>query len=117
MTTNPPLDDPLGLVINLARDAAADLRDDMEFAISHDHFISDDRQDYNNGASDMIRIALAALDFDADDTHSPEYVLRAFRECLPLLDGEFRCSHYISADFDSPLLDLAPDIDDCPNLR
>lgn len=110
----------------LARDCAASIVEDLNFALSDRArfptltfpFISDDRCDYNNAAADLLALLIPAIcDLDDDDTCPT--LFNAILNCdiqSTNPHSPMRCIHDAALDFNSPIFDLFPDDDDCPNF-
>lgn len=78
-------------------------------------FISDDSTDDLDAASDIISICRTAICDDDRDLQCFK-LYRAIMTCdkLPELDN---CLHLFCIDFNSPICDIMPDYDDCPNFK
>lgn len=108
----------------LARDCAAAIADDLTFALSDRDkfpnltypFISDDRCDYNNAAADLLSILIPAI-CDLDDDTTCDTLMTQLMTCSLPSDSIMRCIHDSALDFNSPIFDLLPDYDDCPNFN
>jgi hypothetical protein len=119
--------DAFTALTTLARDAARSIADDLTFALSttpdkyptlRSPFISDDRCDYNNAATDLLALLMPALtDDDPDDacTRLHDAMMRCdIRDFDPA--SPMRCIHDSALDFASPTFDTLPDDDACPNF-
>lgn len=107
----------------LARDCAASIADDLTFALSNPDkypnlsypFISDDRTDYNNAATDLLTLLMPALT-DDDPYDACDTLFNRLLACDLPSDSPMRCIHDSALDFASDIFDLLPDDDDCPNF-
>lgn len=108
----------------LARDAATAIADDLTFALSdrarHPNlsfpFISDDRCDYDNAATDLLSLLMPAIT-DDDPYAACDALYDALRRCDLPSDSPMRCTHDAALDFASDIFDDLPDFDDCPNMN